>query len=186
MPSKRDALRQLIVKRSLVAGPVTLSSGQPSNYYFDCRTTTLDPDGASLIADELLDIIEKLPEPPTAVGGLTLGADPIIGAVMMRALERGRRLQSFYVRKESKEHGTRKLVENPPPAGSRVVIVEDVVTTGNSVIKALDQAEKIGCRVVAVMCLLDRLDGGADVIRPRCASYYSLYTLDDFPEIAAL
>jgi orotate phosphoribosyltransferase len=183
MSSQREALRQVIVKRSLVLGPITLASGKQSNYYFDCRTTTLDPDGASLLADQMLDIIDTLPEPPDAVGGLTLGADPIIGAIMMRGLERGRRLQSFYVRKESKEHGTKKLVENPPPRGSRVVIVEDVVTTGGSVIKALDQAEKIGCHVVAVICLLDRLDGGGEAIRSRCPAYYSLFTLNDFPEI---
>jgi orotate phosphoribosyltransferase len=185
MSSRREALRQILVKRSLVIGPVTLASGKQSTYYFDCRTTTLDPDGASLIADQMLDIIDGLPEPPDAVGGLTLGADPIIGAVMMRGLERGRKLQSFYVRKESKEHGTQKLVENPPPAGSRVVLVEDVVTTGGSVLKAFDQAEKIGCRVIAVISLLDRLDGGGDAIRSRCPAFYSLFTLKDFPELAA-
>lgn len=179
-------LRELLVRRSLFVGPVTLSSGARSNYYFDCKTTTLDPQGASLIADEFLAAIEQLPEQPDAIGGLTLGADPILGAIMMRALERGRRLPSFYVRKEPKEHGTKQMVENPPARGSKVVIVEDVVTKGGSVLRAIDQAEGAGCRVVGVICLLDRREGGTEAIRSRCSNFVSLYTIEDFPEIGTL
>jgi orotate phosphoribosyltransferase len=183
MTPRQSRLRELIVARSLKLGAVVLSSGHQSTYYFDCKMTTLDPEGASLIADEFLEIIGRLPEWPDAIGGLTIGADPIVGAIMIRALERGQRLPSFYVRKDPKEHGTKALVENPPPEGSKVVIVEDVVTKGNSVIKAIEQAENIGCRIVQVICLLDRLEGGKDAILSRCENYHTLYTIADFPEI---
>jgi orotate phosphoribosyltransferase len=186
MSSGRATLRQFIADHSLIRGRITLSSGQESNYYFDCKTTTLDPAGASLVAGEFLRLIDELPRKPDAIGGLTLGADPIVGAVMMRAFERGQRLHGFYVRKDPKEHGTKKMIENAPSPGSKVVIVDDVVTKGKSVILAINEIEKHGCEVVAVICLLDRQEGGAESIRRRCQQYYSLYTTADFPELQDL
>jgi orotate phosphoribosyltransferase len=183
MESPRERLRALLARRSLIFGAITLSNGQQANYYFDCKRVTLSPEGADLVADVFLEQIERLPKPPTAIGGLTHGADPILGAVMMRAYERGRNLETFYVRKEPKQHGTKQLIENPPPAGSRVVIVEDVITSGTSALKAVEQATAAGCEVVAVIALVDRDQGGEAAIRAQCSHYIPLFHLSDFPEI---
>ncbi|MBM3466150.1 MAG: orotate phosphoribosyltransferase, partial [Armatimonadetes bacterium] len=148
--SPTDNLRSLIAERAIVRGPVRLSSGSVSAYYFDCKRLTLSSDGAVAVGDAVVRAIESLPEVPTAIGGLTHGADPIIGAAMLRAFQCGKRLEGFYVRKEPKKHGTQRWVENAPKAGTNVVIVDDVVTTGKSVIDAIDHIEKEGCVVAAV------------------------------------
>lgn len=173
-------LRDLLARHALILGPITLSNGAHSNHYFDCKRVTLSSEGAELVGDAVLEAIQRLPEKPAAIGGLTHGADPIIGAVMMRARQSGISLSGFYVRKEPKNHGTRNLVENAPPPGANVVIVDDVVTAGGSVLKAVDVAQKIGCKVIAVITLIDRLEGGGDRIRGKVNQYIPLYTLDDF------
>ena len=184
MPMK-DALRELLVQRALgTQQKVTLSTGRVSNFYFNCKPVTLSSDGASLVADAFLDKLTLLPEPVTAVGGRTIGADPIVGAMIMRALERGQRLEGFYVREKQKTHGTKELIANAPPAGSRVVVVDDVVTTGGSVLEAVDAAVAAGCIVVGAIALVDRQEeGGAEKIRARVPHYFALYTRQDFPEI---
>ena len=138
-----------------------------------------------MVAEAVMKEIATLPEQPRAIGGLTHGADPIIGAAMMRAAESGLTLDGFYIRKEPKKHGTQKLVENGPSAGTPVVIVDDVVTKGGSVIQAINGAESVGCRVVAVIVLVDRLEGGAEKIKARVpnARYIPIYTLRDFLDI---
>jgi orotate phosphoribosyltransferase len=178
--STKAALKTLLASRSVLPGPIVLSNGSFSDYYFDCKRVTLDSEGSSLVGEAILDEIEKLPDCPTAIGGLTHGADPIIGAVVMRARDRGMRISGFYVRKEPKKHGTQKFVENAPPPGTNVVIVDDVVTAGGSVLKAVEGAEREGCRVVAVMTLVDRLEGGTERIRARVKRYIPLFTLEDF------
>jgi orotate phosphoribosyltransferase len=180
-----DTLRDLLAQRALTTGrKMILSTGRESNFYLNCKAVTLSSDGASLVADAFLDKLIDLPESVTAVGGRTLGADPIVGAMMMRALERGQRLEGFYVRDKKKTHGTMELIANPPPGGSRVVIVDDVVTTGGSVLEAVDAAEAIGCIVVGVIALVDRQEAaGAENIRARVPHYFALYTRQDFPEI---
>lgn len=181
----KDTLRDLLAQRALTRGQkVTLSTGRVSNFYLNCKPVTLSSEGASLIADAFLEILKSLPQPVTAVGGRTLGADPIVGAMMMRALERGQRLEGFYVREQQKTHGTRELIANAPPPGTRVVIVDDVVTTGTSVLEAVDAAEAADCIVVGVIALVDRQEeGGAERIRARVPNYFALYTRQDFPEI---
>src|ERR1700680_3063122 len=181
----KDALRELLAQRALGTGQtVTLSTGRLSNFYFNCKPVTLSSEGASLVADGFLEKLKLLPEPVAAVGGRTLGADPIVGAVMMRALERGQRLDGFYVREKQKAHGTKELIANAPPPGTRVVIVEDVVTTGGSALEAVDAAEAAGCIVVGVIALVDRQEeGGAEKIGARVPHYFALYTRQDFPEI---
>jgi orotate phosphoribosyltransferase len=181
-----EKLRALLEERGLLEGPVLLSTGQTSNFYFDCRRVTLNSEGASLVADAFLAVIDSLPQRPDAIGGLTHGADPIIGAVQMRALEHGEHYEAFYVRKAPKEHGTRQWIENPPERGSKVVIVDDVVTTGRSIILAIDKAREIGCTVVAVIALVDREQGGGEVIREVCADYRFIYSLKDFPKLRGL
>jgi len=181
-----QTLRDLLAQRSLRTGQkVTLSTGRESTFYFNCKPVTLSSDGASLVADAFLDKLKLLSEPITAVGGRTLGADPIVGAMMMRALERGQRLEGFYVREKQKSHGTKELIANAPPADARVVIVDDVVTTGKSVLEAVDAAQEAGCIVVAVITLVDRQEeGGDEKIRARVPQYFPIFTRSDFPEIA--
>lgn len=180
----RTALHRLLIERSLIFGPITLSSGKQSNHYFDCRRTTLDGEGAWLVGELVFQAIRKLPELPSAVGGLTMGADPIVTATTLRARENGVKLNGFYVRKEAKKHGTGNAIENVPTPGSRVVVVEDVVTAGGSILKAIDAAESSGCEVLAAICIIDRLEGGGDMLRARVPRYVPLFTLDDFrPEI---
>jgi orotate phosphoribosyltransferase len=178
--STREKLRSLLAERALIVGPITLSNGSLSNHYFDCKKVTLSSEGAALAGEAVLDAILALPEPVKAIGGLTHGADPIIGAVMMCARARGLTIDGFYVRKEPKQHGTKSLVENAPPPGTNVVVVDDVVTAGGSVLKAIDGAKLAGCRVAAVITLVDRLEGGGDKIKEKVADYRPLFTLDDF------
>lgn len=181
-----DALRELLVQRSLRTGQkITLSTGRESTFYFNCKPVTLSSDGASLVADAFLEKLALLPGPITAVGGRTLGADPIIGAMMMRGLERGRHLEGFYVREKQKAHGIKDLIANAPALSTRVVIVDDVVTTGKSVLEAVDAAENAGCIIVGVITLVDRQEEGGDQnIRARVPLYYPIFTRADFPEIA--
>ena len=182
----RDPLWKLLADRALHTGQrITLSSGKISDFYFDCKPVTLGAAGAPLVGDAFVDALGAFPDDVTAVGGLTHGADPIIGAVMLRAHARGRALDGFYVRKQPKSHGTQRLIENPPARGARVVIVEDVVTSGKSALKAAAEARAAGCDVAGVIALVDRLDGGAEAIRAQVPRYAALYTRDDFPQIGA-
>lgn len=180
-----DALRSLLARRAVVRGRITLSSGTVSEYYFDCKRVMLSAEGAPLVGAAVLKAIQALPELPGAIGGLTHGADPIISAAMMQGAAAGVALDGFYIRKEPKKHGTQKLVENAPESGTPVVIVDDVITKGGSVVQAIDGAESVGCNVVAVIVLVDRLEGGEAKIRARVpnARYVALYTLQDFFDI---
>jgi orotate phosphoribosyltransferase len=169
----------------VIRGRITLSSGAVSDYYFDCKRVMLSAEGAPLVGEVVLDAIKGLREQAFAIGGLTHGADPIIGAAMMKAAESGLHLDGFYIRKEPKKHGTQRLIENAPASGTPVVIVDDVVTKGGSVVKAIDGAESAGCRVVGVIVLVDRLEGGAEKIRARApeAEYMPIFTFKDFLDI---
>jgi orotate phosphoribosyltransferase len=184
--TRRKRLRDLLAQRALILGPITLSSGKVSNHYFDCRRVTLSSEGAELVGDAVLDVIHSLPEKPLAIGGLTHGADPIIVAVMMRARHRGLPIDGFFVRKEAKAHGTKNLIENAPKPGTKVVIVDDVVTAGGSVLKAIEDAEHAGCEVVAAITIVDRKEGGGDKIRAKTTRYLPLFTLDDFRDELSL
>jgi len=182
----KDTLRDLLAQRALTTRKkVTLSTGRVSDFYLDCKLVTLSSDGASLIADAFLDKLDLLPEPVTAVGGRTIGADPIVVAIMMRARERGRQLAGFYVRDKQKTHGTMELIANAPASGAKVVIVDDVVTAGKSVIEAIDAAQAAGCIVVGVIVLVDRQEESGEAnIRARVPNYFAVYTRADFPEIS--
>jgi len=186
-----DPLRKLLADRALHTGRrLTLSSGKASTYYFDCKPVTLSADGAPLVGDAFVQALDALPASALpaqirAIGGLTHGADPIVGATMLRAAAQGRPLDGFYVRKQPKTHGTMRLIENPPPPGTRVVIVEDVVTSGSSALKAVDEAQRAGCIVAGVIALVDRDEGGAEAIRRQVPGYVALYSRRDFPQIAS-
>src|ERR1039458_8297598 len=175
----RAALKSLLTQRSLVLGPITLSNGSQSDHYFDCKRTKLNPEGAWLAGAAVLRVIrEELPEWPKAIGGLTHGADPIVSSVIMRARECGLHLDGFYVRQEPKKHGTRNLGEDCSEGGSGLVIVDDVVAGGGSVLKAIDAAMERGCNILAVITLVDRLEGGGDKLRARVDRDIPLFTLD--------
>lgn len=172
MLSAREQLLHLLAAKSFRLGDFQLSSGGRSDYYVDCRTTTLDAQGASLIARVVLDEIRKREWAPAAIGGMTLGADPIVTAVAMlsaqesqaRAVgddERGAALiHGFLVRKAEKAHGTGQRIEGFQRKGARAVIVDDVCTTGASTVQAIEAAREAGFEVVGVLCLVEREEAG--------------------------
>lgn len=169
MQEIRQRLIELFRQKSLLIGRFTLVSGMTSNYYFDSKRTTLDPEGAYLSARLILDKMKELGVKADAIGGLTLGADPIVSAVSAVSFaerSRYRPLPAFIVRKDAKQHGTQRYTEGfSGLPGSRVVIIDDVCTTGESTMKAVERAEDCGYLVVAVMCLIDREQGGAERLR---------------------
>src|SRR3954451_14821646 len=176
---ERGRLVALLVRDALKTGTFTLASGRTSHYYVDGRKVTLSSEGAALIGAGVLDLLEGHPE-VTAGGGLTMGADPIVGATLAVAGGRDRvGLRGFLVRKEAKAHGTGKLVEGPLEAGATVAIVDDVATTGDSAFRAADAAAALGCTVACVIVVLDRLEGVADAFDSRGIPFLSLLTIRD-------
>ena len=169
-------LRDIIRQRSLRIGDFTLSSGKKSSYYLDCRMTTLDPKGALLIGRIILDHIRTKNIQADAIGGLTLGADPIATAVAVVSAMEGRPLPAFIVRKEAKGHGTQRSIEGwDGKPGSQVIVVDDVCTTGDSILKAADRAEEAGYHVTATFCIVDREEGGTELIAKRYP-FFPLFT----------
>ena len=167
-------LLELALERSAIRyGDFTLSSGRKSTYYFDGRLLSLDPEGAHLIGKAMLPLLSDAGV--AAIGGPTLGADPIVAAVAMASWQQGTPLPAFIVRKEAKEHGMAQLIEGPlPPPGTSVAIVDDACTTGGSLFHAIAAAEAAGCTVGLVMAVLDRNEGGSDTIRQRGYRFASL------------
>jgi orotate phosphoribosyltransferase len=176
--SKAELIEQL-KKRALKFGDFTLASGKKSTFYIDGRLITLSAEGAELIAHGMLDILKQYPD-VKAVGGLTMGADPIVGAVLARASEHGRSdLSGFLVRKQAKDHGTGKLVEGPLDPGTRVAILDDVATTGGSSLLAVDAVRAAGCEVAVVIVVLDRLQGAAENFKAQGIPFHTLADLHD-------
>jgi orotate phosphoribosyltransferase len=173
----RERLLSLVKRDALMFGDFTLASGQKSFFYIDCRKVTLSAAGAALIAAGILDLFAE--EPFDAVGGLTMGADPVLSAVLTLAGVRGRELRGFIVRKEAKKHGAGNLVEGPLRQGDRAVIVEDVTTTGGSCWQAIEAAEAAGAKVVRVVTLLDRLAGASAAFAEKGYPFSALFTLRD-------
>ena len=155
-------------------GDFTLSSGRKSSYYFDGRLLSLDPEGAYLIGHALLPLLADAGV--AAIGGPTLGADPIVAAAAMASWQRRAPLPAFIVRKEAKEYGTAQLIEGPLPVGASVAIVDDACTTGGSLFHAIDAAEAAGCTIGLVLAVLDRNEGGSDAIRERGYPFAALLT----------
>ncbi len=164
MDPKRQALRDLIERRCLETGQeFTLTTGEKSNYYFDCKKATLDGPTLALMADAFLEEIEQLPTVPEAIGGLTMGADFIAATVAMRAVQTNRKtVNASIVRKEPKKHGTRNYIENQLPAGTTIVVVDDVVTSGKSTRMACEQLLQAGYRIAGIVALVDREAGGLE------------------------
>jgi orotate phosphoribosyltransferase len=154
----------LLAERSARRGQFTLASGRQSTLYVDARLTTMSPDGLALIGPAALAAIERAGWAPDAVGGLTLGADPVSYAIAYASALAGRPLRAFTVRKEAKAHGTGRLIEGPFRAGDRVVVVEDVVTTGGSALRAAATVRDAGGTVVGVLAVVDREEGGREAL----------------------
>ena len=179
MDEQLRELRAIIRQKSLRIGDFTLSSGKKSSYYLDCRMTTLDPRGALLIGRLILERIRTQNIQADAVGGLTLGADPMATAVAIVSSLEGTPIAAFIVRKEAKGHGTQRSIEGyDGKPGSRVIVVDDVCTTGDSILKAADKAEEAGYQVVAAFCVVDREEGGTELIATRYP-FYPLFTAKD-------
>jgi orotate phosphoribosyltransferase len=143
--------------------PFTLASGKTSNYYFNCKMTTLDPEGMYLIGNILFDMLHDADV--TAAGGLTLGADPIANALSLVSYQKNKSIKSFVVRKDVKNHGTKSPIEGNVVPGERVVIIDDVITTGGSTITAIELAKGAGLIVDRVIALIDREEGGRENIK---------------------
>ena len=156
MSTARQELLELLAKKSFRLGEFKLSSGSTSDYYIDCRTTTLDGRGAQLTGQVFLEEIREQGWEPDAIGGLTMGADPIVVAV---AVTSGT-MHGFLVRKAEKEHGTGRRIEGFAEKGARVVIVDDVCTSGSSTVQAIEAARELGFKIVGVMCLVERQEAG--------------------------
>jgi orotate phosphoribosyltransferase len=159
MKSNRQ-LVQLLAERSTRRGQFTLASGQKSDYYIDARLTTMSPEGLATIGPLALDRLRQAQWEIDAVGGLTLGADPVSYAISYASSATSQPLRAFTVRKQAKTHGTQKLVEGPMRTGDRVVIIEDVITTGGSALQAVQAVQAAGALVVGVLGLVDREQGG--------------------------
>ena len=178
MSTARQELLQLLANKSFRLGEFKLSSGRTSDYYIDCRTTTLDARGAQLVGQVFLDEMRGQGWHADAIGGLTMGADPIVVAV---AVISGT-LHGFLVRKAEKQHGTGQRIEGFREKGARVVIVDDVCTTGSSTVQAIEAARQFGFEVVGAMCLVERQDahGRPNVERAAApANFISIYTATD-------
>ena len=159
----RSELLKLVNELAVRKGEHTLSSGKKSSYYIDGKQVTLDPHGLLLMGKVILSMLHGVQA--EAVGGPTLGADPIAAAVSLLSSQTGRPLKAFIVRKEEKKHGTQKRIEGPEiKPGDRVVVVEDVITSGKSVMEAIGEIEKLKGRVVKVICLVDREEGAEKLL----------------------
>ena len=182
----KERLGEIILERSFKYSedpPFTLASGRQSNFYFNCKPTTLDPEGMNLIGSVIFDMVKD--SSITAAGGLTLGADPIANALSVISYQKGKPIKSFIVRKDVKDHGTRSAIEGSVKSGDRVLIIDDVITTGGSTITAIEQARKAGLIVDCVITLIDREEGGRENIQQHIENIRSVLTRTEVMAIRA-
>jgi len=172
--NKKERLLELI-RKNTVRGKIRLSSGRISDYYIDCRMVSLDPEGATLIGEILFDMLKN--EDMDAVGGPTLSAVPIITALAVVSYQRGRPIPVFIIRKEKKRYGRRKVIEGLLEKNSRVVIVDDVATTGNSLINAINAVREEGCEVKRVVVIVDREESARDRLREMGYKLESIFNV---------
>ncbi len=178
MPTdNRDRLRQMLLERSMRFGEFVLSSGATSNYYIDVRKTSLHPEGLKLISELFWNILKN--DDITAVGGLTLGADPLVAGVMLRAAAEGKNLEGFLVRRTPKDHGMRGEVEGNLAGHKRVAILDDVITSGESALISAEAAESYKAQVVRVITVVDRSQGAQQTFQQKSLPFTSLFTITD-------
>lgn len=181
MSDVTDARQQLIDYISAEAvfhGDFTLTSGKKASYYVDLRKVSLDHRVAPLIGQVMLDLIADVPD-VVAVGGMTMGADPVAAAILHQGAARGRAYDAFVVRKEPKDHGRGKQVEGPDLEGKRVIVLEDTSTTGGSPLKAIEALEKVGAQIAGVAVVVDRNTGAREIIESAGYPYFAAIGLKD-------
>jgi len=180
-PSKRARLIRLLTERSFERKKVILASGRESDFFIDCKQTMLTAEGHALVGELLFDLLSELPS-CDAVAGVELGGCPLASAVSLVSFQRGRPLNALYVRKAKKDHGSTKLVEGDKSLvpGLKVALLEDVVTTGGSSLKAVESLKHVGAEVVGIVALVDRQEGGAETIRGAGLPLVTLATKADF------
>ena len=176
--NSRQRLFDLIKERSFRRGRFTLASGKESAYYFDSKPTMLHPEGAALLADLIVSELDGIEA--DCIGGIEMGAVPMIAPVAIRSLAAGRPLLGFFVRKAPKDHGTRQRIEGLDLAGRTAVIVEDVTTTGGSAMQAVELVREAGGRVAIVISILDRGEGAAELYAAARVPFKSLFKAEEF------
>lgn len=179
--TERERLVELLRELSFERKKVVLASGRESDFFIDCKQTILTAEGHCLVGSLMYDALEALPR-CEAIAGVELGGCPLASAVSLTSFVRGRPLPAFYIRKEVKDHGSRKQIEGDKALipGMPVVILEDVITTGGSTLKAVEKVKAAGARVVGVVALVDRLEGGAEAIREAGLPLVAICTRRDF------
>jgi orotate phosphoribosyltransferase len=180
--NSREQLLSMLAEKSFRLGQFTLSSGGTSDYYIDCRLTTLDAHGAQLTGETVLQEIQARDWKAEAIGGLTMGADPIVVATSVISAQQGRPLHGFLVRKAEKTHGTGQRIEGFRQKSARVVIVDDVCTTGASTVQAIEAAREYGFEVVGVLCLVEREEAGGRLNVEKASAgvpFVALFTAND-------
>lgn len=175
--SPRDRLLTLIRERAYREGEVTLASGQKSNFYVDGKMFEVSPEGAYLVGEVIYERIAQLDI--DAVGGLAVGAVPMVTSIAISCWHHGKSLEGFFVRESAKSHGTMKTIEGKLPEKARVLMVDDVVTTGGSIFKAIEAAESRGATVVLVLAIVDRDAGAAELFASRGYRYESIFSKAD-------
>ncbi len=181
--AQRQLLLELLAERAYRHGTFTLASGRTSNHYVNCKPVSLSGQGLALLSAQMLPLVEPN---AAAVAGLTLGADPLVSGVAMAGAQAGRGLDALIVRKEAKGHGTGAWLEGPLPApGSRITVLEDVVTTGGSSLKAVRQLREAGYVVERVVTIVDRQEGGQEAMRAADLELCSLFLLDEVAATSA-
>jgi orotate phosphoribosyltransferase len=175
--SERDRLRQMLLERSMRFGEFVLSSGATSNYYIDVRKTSLHPEGLRIISKLFYETL--LEEKITAVGGLTLGADPLVAGVMLYSAEMGHPVEGFLVRRTAKDHGLRGQVEGNLAGHKRVAILDDVITSGESSLIAAEAAESYKAEVVRVLAVVDREQGAGQIFQQRGLPFTVLFSIGE-------
>lgn len=182
----KERLGEIILEKSFKYSenpPFTLASGKQSNYYFNCKPTTLDPEGMNLIGAIIFDMLKDTGI--TAAGGLTLGADPIANALAVISYQKGKPIKSFIVRKDVKDHGTKSAIEGSVSTGDKIAIIDDVITTGGSTITAIEQARKAGLNIEMVITLIDREEGGRENILKHVDHIKSILTRTEIMKLRA-
>lgn len=179
--NERQRLKEILLEKSYRKGTFTLTSGKTSDFYIDGKQTTLSAEGAYLCGKLMLELIAKYEQPIHAVGGMTLGADPLVTAVSMVSFLEKQPIPAFIVRKEAKGHGTGNYIEGLKnmPEGCTVALVEDVVTTGGTLLKVIDRVESAGFKVGLIVTVVERQEGGVEVLEKAGYKLESIFTREE-------
>jgi orotate phosphoribosyltransferase len=178
LSESNERLKKLIREKALTFGRVTLASGGESDFFFDMKMVSMDPEGSNLIADALLEILKK--EDVDYVGGLESGAIPIVSTLCTKSWLKGTPISGFFVRKEPKKRGTMKLIEGNLEKNSKVILVDDVTTRGGSVLKAVNEVREQNCKVDKVITVVDRMAGARENLKKYDIELVALFTKKDF------